>query len=149
MADGQCVTVCRADEAPGRCIDITEPIPTFGTDYRSKAGAFYRSEAERIHGALIASLPGGTLDQLFAVMAADRASLLRVPRPAGPAGPCADPIECGHEAALGEAEEQRRRALEIHKPSEFNDQECAGCIGSDENPLDWPCPTAQALGVTA
>jgi hypothetical protein len=82
VADGQCVTVCRADTAPGQCIDITEPMPVFAPDtYVADARAFHRRQAELIHGALIAALPGGTLDHLFAVMAGDRASMLRVPRP--------------------------------------------------------------------
>jgi hypothetical protein len=80
------VTVCKAepihagDEVQGRCIDITESMPTFSRDsYIGEARAFHLRQAELIHGALIASLPGGTLGNLFALMAAERATVHRVP----------------------------------------------------------------------
>lgn len=44
----------------------------------NQAGAYFMGEAEAIYRALTAALPGGTLDALFAVMAADKASRFRV-----------------------------------------------------------------------
>ncbi|HET8661103.1 MAG TPA: hypothetical protein VFM55_19165 [Micromonosporaceae bacterium] len=43
-----------------------------------QAAEFFHDEAQVIHKALSAALPGGTLDALFAVMAADKASRFRV-----------------------------------------------------------------------
>jgi hypothetical protein len=70
--------------------------------------AFFRAQAEDIHRALSAALPGGTLDALFAVMAADRASVFRVPRhdptPAPePKAPCPCPDEHAKLSALTQA----------------------------------------------
>lgn len=161
--DYRVVVVCKADPihrgntVPSACIDITEPMPEFahGTVLIAPV-AFFRQQAEAVHKAL-GSLPGGTLDQLFAVMAAERASILRVPRPVQPE----EATEPGPTRA--EAAARCIAVLEIHKPChtatsecvrfhELTDKaECVGCgyQGSYEAPVDYPCETAQALGVTA
>jgi hypothetical protein len=82
-------TIARADPTrpdkpvPAGHIDITE-----NTHYHLPEGAtlaehrvFWQSQARQIFDVLNGALPGGTLDALFAVMAADRASLLRVVSP--------------------------------------------------------------------
>lgn len=86
MSADQVVTVARAqrtvqdEPVPARTIAITAEVPEWpSSGYVRAAKVFHRGEAERIHGALMASLPGGTIDALFALMAADRASVLRVP----------------------------------------------------------------------
>jgi hypothetical protein len=85
-------TVCRAEPtrtdkpAPAGRIDITGELPDLtSADWETVYRGFYTDEAARILGVLTATLPGGTLDALFAAMAADRASLFRVP--GGPSKP--------------------------------------------------------------
>lgn len=88
MPDRRVTTVHKAEpvlrdgEVEARTLDITEPLPDLMKMSLSEVRVFYNAQAAAVHGALIAALPGGTLDSLFAVMAADRASLWRVPRPA-------------------------------------------------------------------
>jgi hypothetical protein len=50
------------------------------------------------------------LDQMYEQL--ERAQRVAMDVLDEPAPPCPDPIECGHEAALGQAEEAARRALE-------------------------------------
>jgi len=80
-------TVCRAEPihvgAGDRTatIYVTEPQPqdlgpaSSLDDYYTR----WRDDAEAIHAALSHALPGGTLDALFALMAAERASAYVVP----------------------------------------------------------------------
>lgn len=80
-------TVHRAivDRRPAHAatIDITEPLPEDISSRDPQALALHyerwRDDAEAIHTALSHALPGGTLDALFALMAADRASAYVVP----------------------------------------------------------------------
>lgn len=146
MSADQVVTVCKAepvhqgDVVLGRCIDITEPAPDFrGATLVADAAAFWQAQAALIHEALTSALPGGTLSNLFALMAADRASMYRVLDPA------ADRLA---KPQVAELQAQVAAALAIHKPNEFDETVCTSCVDSYENPLDWPCPTAQALGVS-
>lgn len=81
----QVVTVAKAqpvhedDVVPGVTLAITGEIPQWSRDgYLHEAKMFHRQDAEKILAALKA-LPGGTTDALFALMAQDRASILRVP----------------------------------------------------------------------
>lgn len=81
------VTVHRAvvDNGPPHLATIhvsTELPPDPGLGDPQRAALHYerwRDDAEAIHKALSHSLPGGTLDALFALMAADRASAYVVP----------------------------------------------------------------------
>ncbi len=81
------VTVHRAvvDTGPPHLATIhvaTELPPDPGLGDPQRAALHYerwRDDAEAIHKALSHSLPGGTLDALFALMAADRASAYVVP----------------------------------------------------------------------
>lgn len=193
------VTVCKAEPSrdrvvPDRTIAITGQMPKFDNDnYVAEARAFHGRQAELIHGVLIAALPAGTLDHLFAVMAADRASILRVPRRPAEPEPIDDVIDVGvvgfeaqlrtaiaHQwaaiRALDNASDspgeriaaarallrydldaeptdhvalaaQRAAVLAIHRPDEYGD--CVHCHGDTGRAYEWPCPTAQALGVTA
>ena len=89
MSRDQAIIVSKAapihagDEVEGRIIAIVDPGTDFtGPNVVAEATAFFRQQAELIHEALTASLPGGTLSNLFALMAADRASIFRVLDPA-------------------------------------------------------------------
>jgi len=155
-------------KVPGACIDITEPMPAFdAATYVADGAAFHQRQAELIHRALTGSLPGGTLSNLFALMAMDRVSIFRVLDPAADVALAA--------AITVDLETQRAAALAIHRPCHTADTEPYGCQhghqGFDENtgaisgvpdqPAEcmactyddrtyaYPCPTAQALGVTA
>lgn len=161
MAKDQVVTVTKAvpirtgDEVPSRTIAITEPGTDFtGDNVVAEATAFFQQQAATIHEALTGALPGGTLSNLFALMAADRASIFRVLDPAAdrPAKPATD-----------ELLHQRGKVLAIHRPCHTTTSECERaheltaqpeCVGcgyqsSYEFPVDYPCETAQALGVKA
>jgi len=80
-------TVARAEPThsekptPAGRIEITEQVPEFPATagWEAVCRTYYAGEAARIHDVLSKTLPGGTLDALFALMAADRASLFRVP----------------------------------------------------------------------
>lgn len=50
-------------------------------------------------------------------------------------------------AQVAALQAQVAAALAIHRPE--HGVYCGHCIGSDEEAIPWPCPTAQALGVTA
>ena len=64
---------------PNMKILATEPVPEIKSDgWERMYREMYQGQAEKIYTALKRCLPGGTLDNLFAVMAKDRASLLRV-----------------------------------------------------------------------
>lgn len=55
---------------------------------------------------------------------------------------CPDPIECDHEAALGQAEAKLAAARALHTTefgNEFGVLECSTCREG------WPCPTISAL----
>lgn len=89
MSDARVVVVSKAEpnhadhKVPSVLIDIGRPMPAFDREtYQADARAFHLREAELVHGALIAALPGGTLSNLFALMAADRVSVYRVLDPA-------------------------------------------------------------------
>lgn len=52
---------------------------------------------------------------------------------------------------LRSAVDQIKAALNIHylNPGQnLGHPECGYCRGADEEPLEWPCPTARALGIT-
>lgn len=49
------------------------------------------------------------------------------------------------QAEVPVTEEQHAAVLAIHTPDEYS--ECAHCHGDTGRPYEWPCPTAQALGV--
>lgn len=145
------VKVARAEPTGDRMlfdwtIQISEPIPPFKDEstYFEQSRAFHYEQAARLHYALLSGLPGGTLDQLFALMATERASVLRVPAPSsgGEAG--------GWPEQVIELETQRAAVLALHGPwvAVRRPELCSECAG-DFDPVTWPCPTAQALGVTA
>ena len=81
----QVVKVSKADPiadqvVQSRLIAITEPMPAFPRDtYVQEDERYFLKQAVAIADALDASLPGGTLDRLFAVMAMRKASALHVP----------------------------------------------------------------------
>lgn len=61
-------------------IIIREPLPPEHHEHTvEEAYVRFRDDAERIHAALSHACPGGTLDALFALMAAERASAYVVP----------------------------------------------------------------------
>lgn len=81
------VSVHRAD--PVRTDKPVEPVsihmslemPDVPWGGETGTEALMNADAHAIHDALRATLPGGTYDRLFAVMAARVASQLHVPRP--------------------------------------------------------------------
>lgn len=152
----QTVTVRKAspihqgDAVDGRIIAITDPLPTFDDVSVSDIHSFFDEQARMILGALNAALPGGTLDSLFAQAAYDRASILRVARQLPP--PADDDVVdaevIGFEEQVVALEAQRAAVLALHKPNEYG-LHCEHCLDSHEELVDWPCPTAEALGVTS
>lgn len=169
----QVVTVAKAvphyngHEVPSRTIAITVPgTELHGEDVLARATTFFQDQAGLVHEALTASLPGGTLSNLFALMAADRASIFRVldpaarihePAPAAERPKADDDVvdaEIDYSEEYTELAEMRLAVLAIHKQAEWAgvtgpDRWCAVCVGHDEGPVVYPCPTAQALGVTS
>ena len=77
------VTVYKANGAdvPDLELSAREPV-SFRDDldpgWERRLHTFYRQQAVAIVDALVRSLPGGTVDHLFAELAARKASLLRV-----------------------------------------------------------------------
>lgn len=69
------------DDIPAGLISINLSIPD---DHRIATLDTFRGDAQEILDVLNATLPGGTLDQLFALMAADKASVLKVARHSSP-----------------------------------------------------------------
>jgi hypothetical protein len=134
--------------------------------------SFYATQAAAILAALNNALPGGTLDALFAAMAADRASIFRVAHRYGePLGDgvvdaevheadCEERGRCP--ACLAQLRNQRAAAVAIHVPChgpelpplgcEFGHRKtsqpalCVTCTFA-ERAIAHPCPTARALGV--
>lgn len=83
------VFIYKAQEAAGLAPDdlvitITEPLPEIAKDvfgessWRPLMNATFAQEAERLEGVLYNTLPGGTYDALFCVMAKRKASVLVV-----------------------------------------------------------------------
>jgi len=60
--------------------EVPEPrdLSNLESEWRPYWEKFYQEQAEYLYGLLKKSLPGGTIDNLFAVMAADKASLFKV-----------------------------------------------------------------------
>ena len=63
------------DDDPEIGVYRGDSVPVFEQKYRD----FYLGQARELHEALLATLPGGTYDALFALMAHKKASLLVVP----------------------------------------------------------------------
>jgi hypothetical protein len=70
---------------------------------------------------------------------------------------CPDPIECGHEAALGQAEAAIERVRGVHRPASDWSWKPLGCQHDGEHSAPcrgcrgecWPCPTIAALAEPA
>ena len=75
------VNIFRAQPIGSQVIDpVTITISQLIPD-QTELGAgvvLYRNEAARLHAALLGSLPGGTYDQLLALMHQNKASLFQV-----------------------------------------------------------------------
>lgn len=75
--------LCKAngDNVTSARIHIKDEIPTLGYDsdreWERRGSDFFQSEALKLRRAL-RSLPQGTVDHLFAILAAERASLLHI-----------------------------------------------------------------------
>lgn len=70
----------KSDPPQVASIIIREPLPPEHHEHTvEEAYVRFRDDAERIHAALSHALPGGTLDALFALLAAERASAYVVP----------------------------------------------------------------------
>jgi hypothetical protein len=146
MGESPTIRVCKADPiwiedlSEGAVLIIADKVPDFDAPRTlAEHQEFFVDQAKAVRKAL-GTLPGGTLDSLFALMAADRASIRRVPTVTED-----DELAWVRKIAA-QVHERQMKAVGLHAPAEWNRQLCGACT-FDIRQVPYPCPTLQALGI--